>query len=67
MRQKIAEARKALVPVVGLIAQAVSLGFLHGTALDVASAVLWVAAAVGVYSVENAKAPAPASVPAAGK
>ena len=65
MRQRIAQARKAVVPVVGLVAQAVSLGLLHGTALAVASVILWAAAAVGVYSVTNASKAAPAAPPSA--
>lgn len=52
-----AYARKALVPVVALIAQAVALGVFHGTALDLATAVIGLASAAGVYKVQNGAKP----------
>lgn len=57
---KLATIRKALVPVVGIIAQAVSLGLVPaGRDLDIASAVVWLATAYGVYKIPNAPTPAP--------
>jgi hypothetical protein len=63
---KLAEIRKAVVPAVGLLAQVVALGVLHGTALEVASAVLWAAAVAGVYGVPNAPKTTPAAPKDAG-
>ncbi|HEY2086386.1 MAG TPA: hypothetical protein VGH54_10240 [Mycobacterium sp.] len=54
---KIATVRKAIVPVLGGVAELVSLGFVHGTALTIATCVISVATALGVYRVPNAKTP----------
>jgi hypothetical protein len=62
---KLAEIRKALVGAIGLIAQIVATGVLHGAALHYAQGVLAVAALVGLYAIPNAvKPPAPAVPPA---
>lgn len=53
-RPTLAEVRKAAVAVLGVIAQAVALGVLDGTALHVAQVILSVAVALGVYQVPNA-------------
>lgn len=53
MRAKLAEARKAVVAVVGALAEIVSLGLLHGRALDIANVVITLATATGVYVVPN--------------
>jgi hypothetical protein len=45
--------RKALVVVVAVAGQAVTLGLLHGTAQNVALLLITGAAAVGVYAVPN--------------
>lgn len=50
---KLAEARKALAVVAGIVAQVVALGVLSGTALHDVQAVLAVLTAVGVYAVPN--------------
>ena len=56
----VAEIRKFLVAAIGVAAEAVSSGLLSGTAAHVASAVIAVATAAGVYVVPNAtKAVAP--------
>ena len=51
----IARARKFLVSVVGLVAMLVASGALHGTAQNVAQAVIAVATALGVYAAPNAQ------------
>lgn len=51
---KPAEIRKAAIAVLGVIAQAVALGVLHGTALHYAQVVLAAATAAGVYVAPNA-------------
>lgn len=50
---KPATMRKALVVVVAVAGQAVTLGLLHGTAQNVALLLITGAAAVGVYAVPN--------------
>jgi hypothetical protein len=50
----LAEARKAVVAAVGAVAELVSLGVLHGTALTVATSIISIATAVGVYRTPNA-------------
>jgi hypothetical protein len=57
-KRDLAEARKALVPILAAVAELVALGLLHGAALDAATAVLGVAASLGVYVTPNAKPPA---------
>ena len=65
---KLAEVRKVAVAVVGVVAQVVALGLLHGTALHWAQVVVAAATAVGVYGVPNApKAAVVAEVAAAVK
>lgn len=60
----VAEIRKTLTALVGLVAQVVALGVLSGTALHWAQLVLAGATAVGVYVVPNGtKAPTPAAPP----
>jgi hypothetical protein len=53
MTKYLTTARKALIALVGVVAQAVSLGVLHGTVLAYAQVVLALATAVGVYVVPN--------------
>lgn len=50
-----AEVRKTAVAALGLIAQAVSAGMLHGRALAIAEAILGCATVLGVYATPNAK------------
>lgn len=55
----LAEIRKAIVPIVAMLGQAVALGLVpSGRYLDIATGVLWVAAAYGVYRIPNADKPA---------
>lgn len=49
----VASARKALVAVVGVVAQLVAVGVLSGSALHWAQVVLAALAAAGVYAVPN--------------
>jgi hypothetical protein len=56
VKTKLAEARKTLVAVLGVVAQAVSLGVLHGAALHGAQVVLAVATAAGVWAAPNGTA-----------
>jgi len=49
----LSEIRKAAVALVGAVAQGISLGFLHGTALHYAQIVVAVATLLGVYVVPN--------------
>jgi hypothetical protein len=58
------EVAKAVTTAVGVVAMAVSSGFLHGTALTVADAILAVATTYGVYKVPNAPAKGTQVVPA---
>lgn len=51
-----AEIRKAVVAGVGVLAQGVALGVFTGRTLDIATAVVSLATAVGVYVVPNAQA-----------
>lgn len=53
MNARIAEARKALVAALGLVAQAVSAGVLHGQALAIAEGLLAAATAAGVWATPN--------------
>lgn len=62
MPAALAEARKALVAVVGALGQALALGLLHGSAEHYASVAIAVATALGVHVVPNA-APAPVDSP----
>lgn len=50
----LAEMRKALVAVIGGLAEMVSLGLLHGTAENVALVIIAAATAGGVFGVGNA-------------
>lgn len=52
-KQKLAEYRKGVAAVVGVIAQGVALGLFHGAALTVATVIVSAATAVGVIRVEN--------------
>lgn len=52
-RQLVAEARKAAAGVVGVVAEIVATGVLHGTAAHVAAIVIAAATAVGVYQLPN--------------
>lgn len=69
MSKFLAGARKAVVAVLGLVAEALNAGLVHGTAAKVASAVIAAATAIGVYVARNATAatpePSPPSKPAA--
>lgn len=60
----LAQIRKAIINVTGLLAGLVTLGFLHGTTLVVVNAAIAVLTAVVHYSVRNAPA-VPAVPPAA--
>jgi hypothetical protein len=53
VKARFAEARKTVVAVLGVVAQAVSLGVLHGAALHDAQIVLAVATAAGVWAAPN--------------
>jgi uncharacterized membrane protein YdjX (TVP38/TMEM64 family) len=55
----IAEVRKFIAAAVGVLAEAVAFGFLHGALLHYAGIIIAAAAALGVYVVPNAQ-PAPA-------
>jgi hypothetical protein len=57
MTSYLATIRKLLVALVGVVAQAVSLGVLSGRALEYAQIIIAVATALGVYVVGNADAP----------
>lgn len=61
MTAKLARARKAIVGAVGFVAELVSLGVLHGRALEIAVAVVSAATAAGVYTVPNANPTKPPS------
>jgi hypothetical protein len=50
---KPAEMRKAIVAVVGVVAQAIALGILSGDALHWAQVIVALATAVGVYGIRN--------------
>jgi hypothetical protein len=54
MITKLAQAKKALIAVVGIIAQAVSLGVFSGAVLAWAQVIIAAATALGVYTVKNA-------------
>jgi hypothetical protein len=54
---KIAEIRKALVPLATAVAAAISAGLITGTTAAWVSVGLLVAASLGVYAVRNAQAP----------
>lgn len=55
MKFNLANLRKTLVAVAGLIGQVAALGLLHGSAQHIAQIVLAGLAAVGVYAVPNGK------------
>ena len=56
---KFAEIRKVAVFVVGMVAQAVALGFVNGGPLHIAQVLLSLATGAGIYAVPNKpKAPA---------
>ena len=52
-----AYARKALVPLVAMVAQGIALGVFHGSALVIATAVVGLASSYGVYKAKNAAKP----------
>lgn len=60
----IAEIRKALVAILGVVAMIVSSGLVHGTALAILNGALGLATALGVYGVPNGQS-LPADVKAA--
>jgi len=60
--RRLAEYRKGLVALVGVLGQLVTLGVLSGTALHVATVVLAVLTAAGVVGVTNAD-PLPEALP----
>lgn len=61
MKLNLANLRKALVAVAGLVGQVAALGLLHGSAQHIVQVVLGALAAVGVYAVPNTSKPAPAT------
>lgn len=56
LRGILPEVRKAAVAVVGLAAQGLAMGLFTGRSLDIATAIVSLGTAVGVYAVPNAQA-----------
>ena len=61
----LATVRKALVAVVAVAGEALTLGLLHGTVQNIAQLVIAAAGAIGVYAVPNARGPSAAHPAAA--
>lgn len=53
MKQKLAEAKKAIAAAAGVAAILVAVGAIHGQALEVTVAVLGVLTTLGVYQAKN--------------